>query len=42
MWLIIPVTLVPASAVDECVKHAENLLHDVNNWLNENKPELFE
>jgi len=34
--------IVPASAVDECVKHAENLLHDVNDWLNKNKPELFE
>ena len=34
--------IVPASAVDECVKHAENLLHDVNHWLKENKPELIE
>ena len=34
--------IVPASAVDECVKHAENLLHDVNHWLKENKPELVE
>ena len=34
--------IVPASAVDECVKHAENLLHDVNHWLKENKPELLE
>lgn len=33
--------IVPASAVDECVKHAENLLHDVNAWLKENKPELL-
>lgn len=32
--------IVPNSAVDECVKHAENLLHDVNAWLKENKPEL--
>ena len=32
--------IVPTSAVDECVKHAENLLHDVNAWLKENKPEL--
>jgi uncharacterized protein YutE (UPF0331/DUF86 family) len=30
--------IVPASAVDECVRHAENLLHDVNQWLKENKP----
>lgn len=28
-------------AVDECVRHAENLLHDVNQWLKENKPGLF-
>ena len=34
--------IVPASAVDECVKHAENLLHDVNHWLKENKPALLE
>ena len=33
--------IVPVSAVDECVKHAENLLHDVNHWLKENKPELI-
>lgn len=33
--------IVPESAVDECVKHAENLLHDVNAWLEENKPELL-
>lgn len=33
--------IVPASAVDECVKHAENLLHDVNHWLKKNKPELI-
>lgn len=33
--------IVPTSAVDECVKHAENLLHDVIAWLNENKPELL-
>jgi len=32
--------IVPASAVDECVKCAENLLHDVNHWLLENKSEL--
>ncbi len=34
--------IVPASAVDECVKHAGSLLQDVNAWLNENKPELLE
>lgn len=34
--------VVPTSAVDECVKHAENLLHEVNHWLKENKPELVE
>jgi hypothetical protein len=33
--------IVPASAVDECVKHAENLLHDVSAWLKEYKPELL-
>jgi hypothetical protein len=33
--------IVPTSAVDECVKHAENLLHDDNAWLIENKPELI-
>ena len=33
--------IVPASAVDECVKHAENLLHDVNHWLKKNKSELI-
>jgi len=32
--------IVPASAVDECIKHAEKLLHDVNQWLKDNKPEL--
>ena len=33
--------IVPDSAVDECVNHAENLLHDVTAWLNDNKPELL-
>ncbi|MBC8504810.1 MAG: DNA-binding protein [Chloroflexi bacterium] len=33
--------IVPVSAVDACVKHAENLLHDVNAWLTENKPDLI-
>ncbi len=34
--------IVPTSAVDECVKHAENLLHDVGCWLKDNKPELVD
>ena len=34
--------IVPASAVDECMKHAEKLLHAVNHWLKENKPELID
>ncbi|MFT5453209.1 MAG: hypothetical protein ACI9N9_002712 [Enterobacterales bacterium] len=34
--------IVPSSAVDECVEHAENLLHDVNYWMKNNKPELFD
>ena len=33
--------IVSASVVDECVSHAESLLHDVNNWLKNNKPELL-
>lgn len=33
--------IVPTSAVDECVKHAENLLLDVNQWLKKNKLELI-
>ena len=33
--------IVPISAVDECVSHAENLLHDVYHWLKEYKPELI-
>lgn len=32
--------IVPASAVKECVSHAENLFHDVMHWLQENKPNL--
>lgn len=32
--------IVPNSAVNECVSHAENLLHDVTAWLTENKPDL--
>lgn len=34
--------IVPASAVDECVQHAEKLLHNVKHWLKENKPELID
>lgn len=30
---------VPVSAVDECVSHAEKLLHVVTQWLKENKPD---
>lgn len=33
--------IVPASAVDECVKHAENLLHAVYDWLKNNSPDLL-
>jgi len=33
--------IVPASAVEECVSHAEALLKSVLHWLNENKPELL-
>lgn len=33
--------LVPASAVNECVSRAEYLLHEVNHWLKENRPELL-
>jgi len=34
--------LVPASAVEECILNAENLLKNVSHWLKENKPELIE
>lgn len=34
--------IVPASAVDECIKHAEKLFYDVNQWLKDNMPELTE
>ena len=34
--------IVPASAVSECASHAESLLHDVNAWLRENRPELIQ
>lgn len=33
--------IVPASAVEGCVSHAESLLKTVVHWLNENKPELL-
>lgn len=33
--------IVPTSAVNECIKYAENLLHDVHYWLKENKPDLI-
>ena len=33
--------IVPASAVSECVNHAESLLHDVNAWLKQNRPGLI-
>lgn len=33
--------IVPDSAVDECVKYAENLLQAVGVWLKENKPDLI-
>ena len=33
--------VIPVSAVDECISHAENLLNDIKNWLKENKPELI-
>ncbi|MCU7841851.1 MAG: DNA-binding protein [Candidatus Thiodiazotropha sp. (ex Troendleina suluensis)] len=33
---------VPASAVDESVKHAKYLLHHVNRWLKENTPALID
>jgi len=32
--------IVPTSAVDECVFHAEKLFHDVNRWLKQDMPEL--
>lgn len=42
MLLITLGTSCAASAVDECVKHAENLLRNVNHWLKENIPELID
>lgn len=32
---------VPASAVEECVTHAEQLMRVVSQWLQDNKPELM-
>ena len=34
--------IIPVSAVDECISHAEYLLSVLRNWLKENKPELNE
>ena len=34
--------IIPKSAVDECISHAEDLLYKINCWLKENKPELIE
>ncbi len=34
--------IVPASAVTECLTHAENLFDDINHWLKDNKPKLIE
>ncbi|MDE0157177.1 MAG: DNA-binding protein [Gammaproteobacteria bacterium] len=34
--------VIPASAVNECISHAENLLNDIRNWMKKNKPELIE
>jgi len=33
--------IVPDSAVEACIKHAEALLLDVKHWLKEHKPELL-
>ncbi len=33
---------VPASAVEDCVRQAENLFRTVTHWLTDNKPELLE
>ena len=33
--------IVPESAVNDCIKYAENLYHDVNTWLKQNKPDLM-
>lgn len=34
--------LIPESAVNECLKQAENLFTQVNKWLENNKPEFLE
>ncbi|MDE0512914.1 MAG: DNA-binding protein [Gammaproteobacteria bacterium] len=34
--------VIPVSAVNECISHAENLLNDIRNWMKKNKPELIE
>jgi len=33
--------LVPESAVKDCVKEAESLLHKVTNWISTNRPDLL-
>ena len=33
---------VPTSAVNDCIRYAEDLLNEVNYWLTENKPELLD
>ena len=33
--------IVPASAVEECVKYAQSLLDELSHWLKVNKPELL-
>jgi len=34
--------MIPPSTVDECVKHAELLLHNVTEWMKKNKAELLD
>lgn len=34
--------VIPASAVEECILHAENLSRDIKRWLKENRPELID
>ena len=34
--------IIPVSAVDEAISHAESLLVVLRDWLKENKPELIE
>ena len=34
--------IVPESAARDCLMHAENLLKNVNRWLNANRPDLVE